>query len=119
MVTVSFGVEDVVCEDQEGHVNVYSAVYYILQESEVSPPWFLIPWGLENSRTLLRTLTSTHIPAITFPLSSWQLKKRGKASKKMKERTTGRTSLATLYSRHLEMSCRQFPGVGMHRVRVL
>jgi hypothetical protein len=32
-----------VCEEQEGSVNIYSVLYYVLQGSRVSPPWFLIP----------------------------------------------------------------------------
>jgi hypothetical protein len=109
----------VVCEEQEGHVNVYNALYYILQGSGVSPPLFLIPRGLENSRALLCTPTSANIPTITFSSLSWRLKKSGKASEKMKERTMGRTSLAVLHSRHLEMSHHQSPGVNTPRVKVL
>jgi hypothetical protein len=48
-VTVSLSVEGVVCEEQEGRVNVYNVLYYVLQGSEVSLPRFLTLWGLENS----------------------------------------------------------------------
>jgi hypothetical protein len=64
MVTVSLGLEGVVCEEQEGHVNIYGALYCILQGSKVSPPRFPTPLGLDNSRALLHTPTSAHILAI-------------------------------------------------------
>jgi hypothetical protein len=38
MVAISLGVEGVVCEEQEGCVNVYILFYCILQGSETSPP---------------------------------------------------------------------------------
>jgi hypothetical protein len=63
-VTVSLSVEGVVCEEQEGRLNVYSVLYYVLQGSEVSPPRFLTQWGLENSRALLHTPRSAYIPVI-------------------------------------------------------
>jgi hypothetical protein len=74
---------------------------------------------LENSRVLLRTPASAYIPIIAILLSSWRLKKRGKASKKVKERTIGRISLVVLYSRRLEKLGRQSPGVSMPQVGVL
>jgi hypothetical protein len=119
MVAVSLGVEGMVCEEQEGCVNVYNTLYCILQGSRVSPSRFLTPRGLENNRSLLCTLASAHIPVVTFPSLSYRLKKKGKASKKMKERTMGRTSLAVLYSRRMEISRHQSLGVGMPRVSVL
>jgi hypothetical protein len=85
MVVVSLGVEGMVCEE-EGHVNVYNVLYCVLQGSEVSPPWFLTPQGLEISRALLHTPAFAYIPVIAFVSSSWHLKKRVKASKKVKER---------------------------------
>jgi hypothetical protein len=97
MVVVSHGVEGVVCEEQLGHVNIYNVLYCILQGSRVSPPRFLTPRGLENSRALLCTPTSAYILVIAFPSSS----------------------LAILYSRCLEMSHCQSLGVGMPWVRVL
>jgi hypothetical protein len=119
MVDVSLGVEGVVCEEQEGHVSVYSALYCILQGPRVSPPRFLTPWSLENSQALLRTPASAYIPVVAFPSLSCRLKKSGKASKKVKERTIGRTSLAIRYSRCLERSRNQSPRVSMPWVRVL
>jgi hypothetical protein len=80
-VGISLGVEGVVCEEQEGHVNVYNVLYYVLQGSRISPPWFLIPRGLENSRVLLHTMASAHIPIVAFLSLSWCLKKRGKENK--------------------------------------
>jgi hypothetical protein len=118
MVTVSIGVEGVVCEEHKGRVNIYNTLYCILQGSGVSPPWFLTLRGLENNRALLHTLASAHIAVIAFLSSSWHLKKRGKASKKMEERTMGRASLAVLYYRRLEMSHRRSLGVSTPRVRV-
>jgi hypothetical protein len=67
---------------QEGRVNIYNALYCVLQGSKVSQPWFLKLRGLENNLVLLRTPASTHMPAVTFLSSSWCLKKMGKASKK-------------------------------------
>jgi hypothetical protein len=87
--TISLSVEGMVCEEQEGHVNIYNALYYILQGSGVLPPWFLIQWGLENSRGLLHTLTSTHIPIIAFLSSSLRLKKRGKVSGENERKNSG------------------------------
>jgi hypothetical protein len=49
MVAVSLGVEGVVCEEQEGSVNVYNVLYCIFQEPGFSPTRFLTPQGLENS----------------------------------------------------------------------
>jgi hypothetical protein len=76
-VTISLGVEGMVCEEREGRVNIYSVLYYILQGPKVSLPWFLIPWGPENTRALLRTPAFAHIPVVTFSSSSRCLKKRG------------------------------------------
>jgi hypothetical protein len=89
----------------------------ILQGSGVSLPWFLTLRGLENSRAHLCTPTSAHILVVAFPSSSWRLKKRGKANKKMKEKTMGSTSLTVLYSRYLEMPYHQ--SLGMPQVGVL
>jgi hypothetical protein len=72
MVDVSHGVEGVVCEEQEGRVNVYSVFYCVLQGFGV----------LEISRALFRTPASAYIPAITFPSSFGHLEKSGKANKK-------------------------------------
>jgi hypothetical protein len=66
MVVVSLGLEGVVCEEQEGRVNVYNILYYILQGSRVSPPRFLTLRGPENSQALLRTPTSVHIPTVVL-----------------------------------------------------
>jgi hypothetical protein len=63
MVVVLLGVEDVVCVEQEGHANVYNILYCVLQGSGVSPPWFLTLRGLENSRVLLLTPTSSYLPS--------------------------------------------------------
>jgi hypothetical protein len=82
MVDVSHGVEGVVCEEQEGRVNVYSVFYCVLQGSGVSPPQFVTLWVLEISRALFRTPASAYIPAITFPSSFGHLEKSGKANKK-------------------------------------
>jgi hypothetical protein len=82
MVVVSLGVEGVVCEELEGHVNIYNVIYCILQGSGVSPPRFQTPQGPKNNRALLHTPASAHIPTIAFPSSSWCLKKRCEASKK-------------------------------------
>jgi hypothetical protein len=38
-VTISLGVEVVVCEEQVGRANVYNVLYCILLGSEVLPPW--------------------------------------------------------------------------------
>jgi hypothetical protein len=48
-VVVSLDVEGVVCEEQEGHVNIYIALYYVLQGLGALPPRLLIPWGLEDT----------------------------------------------------------------------
>jgi hypothetical protein len=77
----SLCVEGMVYEEQEGHVNIYSILYYILQGFEVSLPWFLTPQGIENSQALLHKTASAHKPTAAFLSSSWHLKKRGKASK--------------------------------------
>jgi hypothetical protein len=77
MTTISFDVEGMVCEEQQGHVNIYNILYLILQGPRVSPPQFLTPWGPKNTQTLLRTPVSAHIPVITFPSLSWRLKKKG------------------------------------------
>jgi hypothetical protein len=86
----------------------------------VLPPRLLTMWGLENSQPLLCTLASAHIPVVVLPSLSWCLKKRGESKpKKRKVRAKGRTSLVVLCSNHLVMLRRQFPRVGMPRVRVL
>jgi hypothetical protein len=38
MVAVSLGVEGMVCEEQEGRVNIYNVLYCILQGSRVLSP---------------------------------------------------------------------------------
>jgi hypothetical protein len=53
-------------EEQEVRVNVYNAVYCILQGLGDPPPRLLIPWGLEDTRTYLHTPTSSHVPAIVL-----------------------------------------------------
>jgi hypothetical protein len=73
MVVVSLDVEGMVCDEQQGRVNVYIVLYCVLQGSRVSPPWFLTLWGLENTRVLLRTPISAYIPTIAFLSSSWCL----------------------------------------------
>jgi hypothetical protein len=47
--------------------NVYSALYYVLQGFGVSPPWLLIPWGLESNQVLLRAPAYAYIPAFVLP----------------------------------------------------
>jgi hypothetical protein len=81
MVVVSLGVEGVVCEEQEGHVNIYNVLYCILQEPRVSPSWFLTLRGHENIRALWCTPASTHIDVVTFISSSRCLKKRGETKR--------------------------------------
>jgi hypothetical protein len=50
---ISLTVEDMVCEEYEGHVNVYSALYYILQRSKVSLPHLFKNYGaLRTARRL-------------------------------------------------------------------
>jgi hypothetical protein len=79
MVVISLSVQGMICEEQEGHVDVYIILYCVLQGSRVSPPWLLRPWGLEKRLALLAPLAFAHIPAGTFPSSYWHLKKRGKS----------------------------------------
>jgi hypothetical protein len=88
-VTISLGVEGVVCEEQDGRVNIYIALYCILQGFGVLSPRLLILQDLENSQALLRTLASAHMPVVAFPSSSWCLKKRGKASEKYERNNYG------------------------------
>jgi hypothetical protein len=65
-------------------VNVYNALYCVLQGPGVSPPRLLTLWVLENNQVLLRTSASDHIPIVIL-LSSWCLKKGGESKKKRKE----------------------------------
>jgi hypothetical protein len=100
MVAVSLGVEDMICEQQEGRVNVYNVLHCILQGSRISPPRFLTSQSPKNSQILLGTPVFTHIPTVAFPSSSSRLKKmgetKGQGSKKQKKQTMGRTFLAVV-----------------------
>jgi hypothetical protein len=62
---ISLTIEDMVCEEYEGHVNVYSALYYILQRSKVSLPHLFKNYGaLRTARRLWASLPPlTYLPS--------------------------------------------------------
>jgi hypothetical protein len=74
---ITFGVEGVVCEEPEGHLNVYNALLLHSAMVRGLAATVLTLRGPENSRKSLRTPASTHIPAIDFPSPSSCLKKCG------------------------------------------
>jgi hypothetical protein len=70
IVAISLGVEGVVCEEQEGRVNVYIALYCILLGPKVSLSRFLAPRGIENNQALFRTPAAAHMPIVDLSSSS-------------------------------------------------
>jgi hypothetical protein len=78
MLAVSLGVEGMECEEQEGRVNIYSALLLHCARVQGLAAMVLIPWAPNSCRMSLRTPpTYAYIPAIAFPSPSFYLKKRG------------------------------------------
>jgi hypothetical protein len=102
MVSVSRDVEGLIREEQVGACKHILCPLLSFARARASSPWLLIPWGLEVTQTYLRTLASAHLSTVVLPPSSWYLQ-ISETEQTMKERVTGRTSLAVLYSRHLGM----------------
>jgi hypothetical protein len=83
MVVVSLGVEGVICEEQEGRVNVYITLLLHFVRVWGLTATVLTPWGRENSEMSSHTPMSTLIPTVAFPSPFSCLKERGeKVAKK-------------------------------------
>jgi hypothetical protein len=74
MVAVSLGVEGMVCEEQEGRVNVCNALLLHFVRFQGLAAMILTPWGSEKSLMSLCTLASA---------ISLHLKKRGKRGEEL------------------------------------
>jgi hypothetical protein len=84
-VVISLGVEGIVCEEQEGRVNVYNALLLHSARVQGHTATVLTPQGPENSRTSSRTPVFAHIPDVAFPLPSSRLKKFGEKGQRSKK----------------------------------